>query len=275
MRDEAEKNPRHSRLIIDTYSFHHKAWGNISDCRCELGEYEDALRAAEKAASLRPDLPVYGITQARVLARMERFDDALDRLNAYEASNNTSVDFYLRYTALVRKHPELGEFADILRRGLDRYPGSNELRNCLAYSVLGEDDGLAEKEWKSVLATNPDHIGARVGLVKLCARDSRDADFARHADILLERAHTEDVLKEVGSLCLKMQMYPKAVDCFSRYLTLNPDDTNVLTDVATCYAKMGHYDAALLGYREVLKMHPAHPHIHENIRIVQRLMGAA
>ena len=45
--------PQHTRLIIDTYNFDHKAWGHISDCYYELQEYDKSLKAAEKAVAAR------------------------------------------------------------------------------------------------------------------------------------------------------------------------------------------------------------------------------
>jgi len=274
-REKMEQAQTHTRLIIDTYSFHHKAWGNISDCHYASGEYDKALKAAERAIVLRTDLPVYAITKARILIKMNRLDEAKQVLDSHEDTNNTNPDFYIRYSALARISKAIGSYDEILLRGIEHHPESEEIRNVLAYAKLNENAETSEKQWNTILASNPDHFGARIGLVKLYARQSSLREFNRHTDYLIENTDSPGLIKEAGYLCLTMNSFPKAVNCLEKYLKHYPDDSKVLTDLATCYAKMGSYEAALLGYSEVLKKIPNDPTTLKNIAVIKKIFQNA
>ena len=269
---EERANPKHTRLIVDTYSFDHKAWGNIADCHYELGEYDRAENAARKAAALRPDLPVYTITRARILLKQERIQDAQTILDEVDRDVVPSVDFYLKWYTLAKRHPELGDPAAIVKRGLDRHPGSDELHNSLAHALLDRDQALAKKQWFRALKINPHHMGAHVGLVKIYSREGKIHEMIHHVDVVLEKGMQKGILREVGGCCFHAGEYSKAVDCFSKALALDSKDIELLSDIATCYARLGQYEASLLGYQEALRISPGHTTVLNNLKVLRRLV---
>jgi len=173
---------------------------------------------------------------------------------------------------LSRRYPELGSPEKILGRGVRTFPDNDEVHNSLAYALFEHDPGEAEEAWHRALQHNPNHVGAKVGLAKLYAHGGKSEDLERTVDDISKASNNREVLKMVGGYCLHAQRYAKAIEVFSRYMTLNPEDTEVLSDVATCYAKLGQYEAALVGYREALRLDSHNPTILKNIKALQRLI---
>ena len=271
-REAFEKQPKHTLLIIDTNNFGHKAWGNISDCYFELGEYERAEEAARRAVEDRPDLAIYGYILARALVALGRNREAERVLNDSH-TKTTEPRFFLKWAALCQRYPFLGDPVEKVRMGLDKHPDSDELFNYWAWAIHQTETATAKEKWQRVLEINPEHVGASVGMARVMAREGDVQGVVKHADLVLQTAVGNDVLKEMGGYCIQVQEYPKAVELFSRYLAQTPEDVHVLSDIATCYAKMGQYEAAWLGYREALRLNPHNPQIVKNLRTLACLLG--
>ncbi len=272
----AQKNhkekPENNMLIVDSYTFDHRAWDNIAKNLLQLGKNEEALEAAGKALDIRPDKAVYDLTLAEALYKLGRRNEARDHLQTVESEKKALPDFYIKWAMLSRRYPELGSPEKILGRGVRTFPDNDEVHNSLAYALFEHDPGEAEEAWHRALQHNPNHVGAKVGLAKLYAHGGKSEDLERTVDDISKASNNREVLKMVGGYCLHAQRYAKAIEVFSRYMTLNPEDTEVLSDVATCYAKLGQYEAALVGYREALRLDSHNPTILKNIKALQRLI---
>jgi tetratricopeptide (TPR) repeat protein len=257
--------PQLTKLIIDTYNFDHKAWGNISDCYYELKEYEKALKAAENAVAARKTPPTYQVTLARALLKLNRVNEARKELTDVERTGQPNVLFYLKWAALCKRNPELGDEMTQIELGLKRFPHSDELLNYRAYALQNKNPQEAEKEWRHIIRINPDHVGALVGLAKIAANNLHLQDLEYYVGIILNKADSPGVFKEVAGYCLHVGLYQQAIELFSKYLAKKPNDVEVLTDVATCYAKQGHIDAAVYGFQAVLGITPENSRARDNL----------
>ena len=50
----------------------------------------------------------------------------------------------------------------------------------------------------------------------------------------------------------------RAIEFYEKFLGYKSDDTEVLTNLASCYAQLGHYESAKIGYRAVLTIDPTY-----------------
>lgn len=264
--------PEHTRLIVDTYDFDHKAWGHLSDCYFKLGACEESRKAAEQAIALRPECAMYKIGLARALSAESRFEEAKNMLQEEGETGQADSDFFMKWSTLNKMFPALGDRAEPIRQGLCRYPESAELHNCLAYVLAQEDENEAEAEWLKVLERNADHVGARLGLARIYAKHGEIGKLKEQAGRILARPTGKETLKEIGGYCIWTQQYETAIRLFSQYLMLEPADMEVLSDIATCYAKMGQYQASLVGYKAALCISPNNPVIMKNIRKLHRII---
>ena len=269
---EERQKPKPTQLIVDTYDFAHKCWGCIADCYYELDRYDESVEAAQKAISLRPALSTYKITLARSLIHKGLIDEAGSMIEKAGREDETNAEFFLKWVMLCKKEPQLGDPEQVLQQALKKHPESEELHNCLAYTVQHRDAACAEAEWKKTLEINPGHLGAHAGLVRLLSESSARSEWMGHAEVILERAENIDLLKEVGACCLKHRQYNKAIDFFSKVLDCQPEDIKVLSDISTCYARLGQVEAALIGYREVLRMNPGDETVRKNFKVLEQML---
>jgi cytochrome c-type biogenesis protein CcmH/NrfG len=67
-----------------------------------------------------------------------------------------------------------------------------------------------------------------------------------------------DLLYKIGNLYYDAQQYPESVKYYEQCLKINPNATDVRTDMATAYHFMGQTDRALAEYDAVLKVDSKH-----------------
>lgn len=269
---EESAKPQNKGLIVDTYSFAHKVWEDISTCYFELGDIQKAEEAARQAVSIRPQNLVYRVTLAQALIQLGKTEEAVKLIQNTERECETGPDFFIRWSELCKRFSEIGKPEEPLKRGLKLHPESDELYNSLAYVLQDDNPSEAEKMWKRALEINPDHVGSHAGLARHYARAGEIDGLNHHADAILQKAKHREILRRVGGFCLNAKNYAKAIELLSHYLEIDPENVEVFTDVATCYAKMGQYEAAMMGYQGALQLDPTNEKIIKNIQIMKRLM---
>ena len=62
----------------------------------------------------------------------------------------------------------------------------------------------------------------------------------------------EEVLLHLGELYIKQEAYEKAIPYLESYLKIYPENKDTLLNIARCYEKLGHLEAALIGYKSAL-----------------------
>ncbi len=269
---ELKEHPQHTRIIIDTFDFEHRAWGNISDCYFHLQDYKRSHDAIKKALNLHPEIPVYHTAYARVLIVLGRSDQARTHLHEYELHGNIEPVFYEKWAGLCLVYPDFGNPVEILQKGVIKFPQAVELRYLLATRLLPVDSNRAEKEFKFVLEKEKDHIRAHFGMATIYTKQKNPTLLLYHTDKILHHAPDNMLFKQVAGYCIRLNLFEKAIELLSSYLYHSPNDVDALVDVSTCYAKMEKYDAAFAGYKAALNLNPGNPKILRNIMVLQQVL---
>ncbi len=61
-----------------------------------------------------------------------------------------------------------------------------------------------------------------------------------------------EVLLHLGELYIKQEAYEKAIPYLETHLKTYPENKDILLNIARCYEKLGHWEAALAGYKSAL-----------------------
>lgn len=267
-----KKNPQHTRVIIDTFDFEHRAWGNISDCYFYLHEKEKALDAIDKAIAIQPDIPVYTTARARILIELNRAPEAETSLLAFEQQQPLAPVFYEKWAGLCIAYPWFCDLITILEKGIVKFPDSVELRNLYASRLVSVDMDKALQQWQLILEKSPQHIGALMGMASIYMKRNDHDSITKVMDLIIANTTTTVPLKQAGEYCLAMGLYTKAIELYSRYLNFAPQDVNVLIIIASCYAKLKQYQSAFIGFKEALKLDPGNARALQNMKALQQIL---
>jgi tetratricopeptide (TPR) repeat protein len=272
--EKAHQDTKGTRLIIDTYSFDHRVLGNIAECNLELGRLDEAEKAARKAIDTAPSFSIYRFGLARVLLRAGRGEEAKAVLIQAEEESKVTPDFYMKWLALSNLNQAWMPLRDVFHRALTRFPDSSDILNAFGCAAFANCVPDAEKAWRLAIEKNPEHLGAHSGLAKVYAQTGRTAEFLAETDYILQHTQSQELLRESAGNCVTVGQYAKAIDLFVKLLDQNPGDVDVLCDIATCYAKLGKLESAIIGYQAVLGMSPGNERALKNLEALLRLPSA-
>jgi tetratricopeptide (TPR) repeat protein len=73
---------------------------------------------------------------------------------------------------------------------------------------------------------------------------------------------------ELGNLYFDSDQPREAIDAYSKYLAVNPDNPDVRTDMGIMYRKLGDFDRALEEFRKAAQSDPYHINSRYNIGLV-------
>jgi cytochrome c-type biogenesis protein CcmH/NrfG len=75
-------------------------------------------------------------------------------------------------------------------------------------------------------------------------------------------------LVELGNLYFDTDQPNEAIDAYSRYLAVKPDNPDVRTDMGIMYRKLGQFDKAIEEFRKAARSDPKHVNSRYNIGLV-------
>ena len=154
-----------------------------------------------------------------------------------------------------------------LEKSLDLKSDYFETHYLLGSLLIKENDlKSADLEFSIVLEKVPEHIGALANRAVVAIRQSH-FDAARKYLIQLSGLDMKDheLYNVLGELCTRIKEFRLAINFYENYLQRNPQRIDVLNNISSCYAQLGNYQAAILGYQSVLEMEPVNELARENL----------
>ncbi len=96
------------------------------------------------------------------------------------------------------------------------------------------------------------------------------ADFDQ---IVANLPKSYDSLVQVGNHFMDNQVFPLAIECYTRALALDSSNADIFTDLGACYYSMDQDQKALEAFQRAIAINPKHPVAHFNMGIVYRSMN--
>jgi len=84
------------------------------------------------------------------------------------------------------------------------------------------------------------------------------ADLAQLREILDRDPENRDALIALANMNFDIGAWARAQELYERYLALDPQNADVLTDLGICLRSQGQIDAALARFREARALRPDH-----------------
>jgi len=273
-RAEDRASSHFNLLIMDHYASEAAVWNNLGQCYHRQGRAAEAAEAYRHAIEADPDQEGFYTNLAFTLLRLGEVAQAEAALQkAVGQGVARAMAWNMLGDVLYLQHrPQESEAA--YRRAIecDRTDAPAHLGLGRVLMAMGMPT-QALTPLRQALELNPQSRKAWLAWVKVYQRlGKRDAVMAG-LDRLLDLGGLEcqDNLT-LAATSLSLQAYDRAAAFLEIYLQEKPEDIGALSDLATCYAKMGRYAAALEGYRAVLQSDPDNASVRQNLRALQGLL---
>ena len=128
--------------------------------------------------------------------------------------------------------------------------------------------------YERVFANEPGNLEALQGIIHVRLALGNSADH--HVLTLLKNARTApDVLRTVADMCARYRDFTNAARLYTAYMQSRPNDLDALQNLCVCYSELGHYRAAIAGYKVLIENDPFNAVVLKNINLIKRKMQQA
>ncbi len=272
VKERENKNPSFNLFIVDSYTYEHKAYGNIGVCYNKLGFPHMAEAAYKKAIELNNREPLYYLNLMNLYASQNRLDKAANIANEamkLGIADNAVYLFLGNIQAMMGQSPDaINTFKQLIHRG------NNDINTyILLINLLIQTNQLKEAEemLNIVASSHPDHIRLKCLMerIKFKMGDKTSAiNFIQNT--LRSNPSNNTVFHDLGNLCIEIEEYARAIELLERYLKVFPADAMTVANIATCYAKLGKLEAAVIGLEAALTLDPTCNYALQNLSIVKK-----
>jgi len=285
--------------LVESYPDYAPAYNDLGVLHGEIGNFDKALAAYEKAVSLDPGNAIFqknlgdfyyvAIKQSDEAAR--HYEKALElnpgdtetllilgNIRAETGDFPRAREIYLRVLEIDPSNDLAGSMFEALEARAED-PGQRDpdtlVREARCLARRGRSD-RAVHLLEALLSVCPDHAAAHNDLGNLYCLLQKPDEALRHLERAVQLApdsigFVRDLadahLAEAGNLEQALALYNKA-------LALKPDDIETLLRIGNICAAQNQFDDARYFYNRVLTVRPDHPQAKENLAVLQGMAGA-
>ena len=271
-KEKESRNPAFNMYIVDSYTYENRAYNNIGICYERLGCIPDAEQAYKKAIELSGTEPVYSLNLMSLYASQNRYGEAeqvaIEAINKGIANNEIYQRLGNIQVAAGKSLVAIDTFKQLIQKG-----------NCdintylLLINLLIQTSQLkeAEETLNGIITSYPDHIrlGCLTGRINYKKGDKASAiNFIEGT--LKSNPSNSEVFHDLGNLCIEIEEYDKAIVLLGKYVAAFPTDAMAVANIATCYARVGRFDAAIVGLEAALALDPRCRYAIQNLAILKK-----
>jgi len=263
-------------------------FNNLGNIYSEMGDFDTALLALERAALINPSLAESRTNYGNILMRKARIDDAIyeyrasislngnnstghnnlgnayfekgwhnDAINEYKISISQDPNFAEGYKNLSNVYIKMRDYdaaRQYLFRALDLNSGDAEIYVRIGDCYLNSGNCPQALEWfEKALKQDSRSCEAYFGL-GMCYNKAGDNDKEIQAfkKALSIKPDMYEALSNLGGAYFAKGEYDKAIKMFDKALTVNANDWKVYYNLGAAYSNTSYFDDAVDAYLKAL-----------------------
>lgn len=255
-RQDLERNPQSVPALF-----------GLGEIYSRLKDVDRAMEYVGKASQFAPQNGRIGIFLARLLIAKGQTEAAQTEIDRLTALDPESLRLNFEAGGIFFESGDYEKAAAYYRAVLELEPENvnalNNLGNC---KFRMEDYTEAAEIYEKVVEQKQDLWLAYRNLgmtrLKLNRRTEALTTLVQYAENNLDDF---EILKIIGDLFSFVCQWRDAITCYERYLQHNPGDIAILYNLAEAYYNVGIPEAAVLGYKQVLKFDNNHKAAHKRL----------
>ena len=212
---------------------------------------------------------------AALFAQLKQDQEAIERLEHLVDSDPGDPAHYYQLGLMLIKIGSFGRSYESLRRALDKFPRSFEIR--LAYALAcyftGRND-QAEEAYLQLTQMRPDSDQPYFALGNFYADTGRDSDAAQafgRAAKLAPKNHLSDYM--YGVELYRTGNIPQAAVCLRKAVELDPRHADSQYWLGKVYLAQGQRELALKSFETAAKLEPKHIGAYYQLALLYKRLG--
>ena len=216
---------------------------------------QKALAAAEQAQQLNDKLPEVHATLGSVYRTTGKYSESIAELKRALSLTPNSDEFYRRlgivYLDNGSTSDALGAFQKAVK--LNPYYWVNENALGVAYAHEG-DYPKALEAFKQVTVLEPDIVAGYENVGNMYLQQGKYQESIPYFQKALQIEPYFSAYSNLGTSYFFLKQYSNAVEMFEKAVALNPNDTQMMVNLADAYRGAGQQDKARTTYQQAISL---------------------
>ena len=129
----------------------------------------------------------------------------------------------------------------------------------------------AEDALKKIISSYPDNLELKCLMERIKFKNGDRQSALKFIQDTLNSNPTDALTYlKLGNFCIEIDAHTTAIELLEKHLEISPDNADVIATIATCYAKLGRLESAIIGLRAALKLDPACHHASQNLITLEK-----
>jgi len=230
----------------------------LGEIKRKYGDIDEASALYERALEKSPNYNNARFSLAKLHNDLGNYSKAKDYLTVILKSNEKFIDAYLTRGNINFQLGDYQSAIDDYKSYIDAYPKDYKVIGNLANSYFRlEDYEKALEYYRKVVDIKPNygvvHYNLGICYEKLKKWNDAAGEFIEYYNL---KSGDNSIFVQIGDCLASARRFSDALRYYEQYLSSHPGDYLALFKLAECYRFAGVIEAAVLGYKAVLKLNP-------------------
>lgn len=231
---------------------------NQSGVLLQLGQHDDALAIAQKAAQIQPSFYEAHLNMGVALEKVKKFEDALSK---YRSAANISPDEYEAWYCCANVLYKINRPEEAIEAYDKTLQINGRLYDAWYYKGVClqriNKDSEAMLCFKQVIKLRPNHSQAYYRLGNILSKFERDVEAIQNYEKAIKN-NSEFVTawNNLGLVLTKTGRLKDAIRCYERAVNINPDYYDSWLNMGLAQDNLGQFKKAFVSYTHFLELAP-------------------
>ena len=216
---------------------------------------QKALAAAQQAEQLNDKLPEVHATLGNVYRATGKYSEAVAEVNRALSLVPNSDEFYRNLGNVYLDSGNVAQAIEAFRKAtqLNPYYWVNQNTLGMAYSHQGDYE-KALQAFQQVTVLEPDIVAGYENVGNMYLQQGKYQESISYFQKALQIQPYFSTYSNLGTSYFFLKQYSNAVEMFEKAVALNPNDTNVVVNLADVYRVSGQQDKARTTYQQAIAL---------------------
>ena len=231
------------------------AWYNKGNTLVNLGRYEDALEAYEKVTEVKPDFFNAWINKGNTLDTLGRYEDALEAYEKVTEVKPDDVNAWINKGSTLRNLERYEEALETYEKAIEIKPDNLRALNNKGSTLrsLGRREDALEVLEKAI-EIKPDDVDALNGKGATLDNLGRGEDALEAFEKAIEiKPDDVNTLKNKGITLKNLGRHEDALEVFEKAIEIKPDEANAWYYRALCFSLTNKKEDSLYNLKQAIE----------------------
>jgi predicted O-linked N-acetylglucosamine transferase (SPINDLY family) len=231
---------------------------NTAVILCDLGEYKEAENVCQKALKIAPDHADSYNTLGASLRAQKNYQEAEKAFNRAIQINPDNSEAIVNLALLLNDTGRYEEAEKLFNSALKKNANSAQILCGLSITLLSSGKmEEAETACRKALAIEPNYPAALNSLGSILQGQGRSEEAEAYYRKAIElKPDYLEALHNLGKTLSSQNRISEAVSCYNLVVELNPQHDEAWFNMGNCFSNEGNHDQAKTSYEKGLQAHP-------------------